>query len=126
MTRFTADSYRVVSGRVSTGNLRVRETKGPHLHGKDGDVTDGGKRHAAWLAAIGQGKFSFGIASVSYDADGRNSWKARALGTSCDLPVHTYRDDFLDSDWKRFHDALQQHRLAVLHDILPKYGICAG
>lgn len=84
------------------------------------------KRHASWLKAIKDGNFSFAPESIDYDADGRNSWKAKALGTSCDLPVHTYREDFLDSDWKMFHDAIQQHRVTLLHDILPKYGICAA
>jgi hypothetical protein len=87
---------------------------------------DGDTRHTAWLAAIAAGKFSFKEATISYDADGRNSWKAQALGTSRDLPVHTYTDEFLTSNWRQFHDALQQHRLSLLHDILPKYGICAG
>ena len=84
------------------------------------------ERHAAWLTAIKSGNFSFGPASISYDDKGRNSWKAKALGTSFDLPVHTYSDDFLDSNWKMFHDALQQVRLMLLHDILPTYGICAA
>jgi len=84
------------------------------------------RRHAGWLGAIAAGKFSFGKATISYDPVGRNSWKAQSLGTSRDLPVHTYKPEFLDSNWRKFHDALQQHRLAVLHDILPKYGICAG
>ncbi len=87
---------------------------------------DGEKRHQTWLNAIKNGVFSFGPADISYDDKGRNSWKAKALGTAFDLPVHDYRDEFLDSDWKMFHDALQQHRLMVLHDILPKYGICAA
>ncbi len=34
--------------------------------------------------------------------------------------------EFLKSDWKLFHDAIQEHRLTVLHDILPKYGICVA
>lgn len=87
---------------------------------------DGKERHAGWLKAIRDGHFSFGPATISYDDTGRKSWKAQALGSSCDLPVHSYRDDFLDSNWKLFHDALQQHRLTLLHDILPKYGICAA
>lgn len=86
----------------------------------------GDKRHGTWIDAIGKGNFSFGGAQICYDDKGRKSWKAQALGTAFDLPVHDYCDTFLDSDWKRFHDALQQHRLAVLHDILPKYGICAA
>jgi len=88
--------------------------------------SDGEKRHQAWINAIGSGKFSFGSEKVTYSEDGRYSWKAEALETSSDLPVHKYTPDFLNSNWKLFHDALQAHRLAVLHDILPNYGICAG
>ncbi len=88
---------------------------------------DGDERHKKWLDAINDGEFfAMDGATLSYAADGKNSWKARALGTSCDRPVHTYSEAFLASDWKMFHDALQQHRLEVLHDILPRYGICAG
>lgn len=87
---------------------------------------DSEARHKAWLQAIADGEFSFGNATISYDAGGRNSWKAQSLGTSLELPVHSYKDDFLTCNWRLFHDALQQHRLSVLHDILPKYGICAG
>lgn len=87
---------------------------------------DGGERHRVWLNTISAGEFSFGPAEISYADDGKKSWKALALGTSQDLPVHEYRDGFLESNWKRFHDAVQAHRLAVLHDILPYYGICAG
>lgn len=87
---------------------------------------DGQKRHRAWLAAIADGRFSFGAASVSYADIGRGSWKADALGTSVDMPIHPYPTGFLQSNWKLFHDAIQQHRVTVLHDILPRYGICAG
>ncbi len=89
-------------------------------------VEDGNKRHAAWLKAIAQGDFSFGKAKPTYAEDGRDSWKAKAIGTHIDMPVYTYSDSFLTSDWKRFHDALQRHRITVLHDILPRYGICAA
>lgn len=92
----------------------------------DTKLEDGEQRHQVWLAAIGTGSFSFGPASISYADVGRGSWKAIALGTSVDMPTHQYPPDFLQSNWKLFHDALQQHRVAVLHDILPKYGICAG
>ena len=87
---------------------------------------DGEVRHKVWLGAIEQGRFSFGAATISYADDGRDSWKAAALGTSADMPVHKYPADFLQSDWKLFHDALQQHRITLLHHILPRYGICAG
>jgi hypothetical protein len=87
---------------------------------------DGNTRHQQWINAIGDGLFSFGKAKISYAADGRNSWKAAALGTSQDIPVYSYTLDFLSSDWKLFHDALQQHRLVVCHEILPRFGICAA
>ena len=90
------------------------------------EIEDGEQRHQGWLEAIKAGAFSFGSETLDYAEDGKGSWKARALGTSKDLPVHKYKDTFLTSNWKLFHDALQQHRLTILHDILPKYGICAA
>jgi len=86
----------------------------------------GEERHAEWKKEIANGAFSFGGETISYRAKGPGSWKDQALGTSFDLPVHTYKDDFLDSDWKLFHDAVQAHRFYVIHDLLPHYGICAA
>jgi hypothetical protein len=94
---------------------------------------DGNKRHRAWLDAIsgadGGSGFSFGTATISYAEEGEHSWKGQALGDSTDhdwLHEYPYRESFLTSNWKYFHDALQLHRLTVSHDILPKYGICAA
>jgi hypothetical protein len=87
---------------------------------------DGEIRHQRWLAAIESGRFSFGAATITYTDDGKGSWKADALSSSTDLPVHPYPPRFLHSNWKLFHDALQQHRTTLLHDILTHYGICAG
>ena len=87
------------------------------------------KRHAAWLQAIASGKFSCGPATIAYSDDGPGSWKALALGDGDDRDkahVYPYRDTFLASNWKFFHDALQLHRLTVTRDILPRYGICAA
>ena len=87
----------------------------------------GDERHVEWLKAIRGGAFSFGAAAIAdYLPRGRESWKAQALGTSHDLPVHRYQPEFLKSDWKMFHDAIQAHRFHVVHDILPRYGICAA
>lgn len=91
---------------------------------------DGDVRHAAWLKAIREGFFSFGAESIGYIGKGEGSWKHAALGTirstDAEGEAFPYRPGFMASDWKRFHDAVQAHRLAVLHDILPKYGICAS
>ena len=47
-------------------------------------------------------------------------------GTAADVAEYHYDPGFLTTRWKYFHDALQLHRLTILHDILPKYGICSG
>lgn len=65
-------------------------------------------------------------ATIFYAEDGKGSWKADALGTSRDIFEYKYKESFLTSNWKLFHDALQLHRLTVSHDILSKYGICAA
>lgn len=91
---------------------------------------DGDVRHAAWLDAIARGAFSFGPARPTYIPKGEGSWKHLALGTTA---AHDdgdesfpYAPEFLRSDWKLFHDALQEHRFVVLHHILPRYGVCAA
>jgi hypothetical protein len=85
-------------------------------------------RHATWLDHVKKGTFSFGAEEVSYVAEGPGSWKCEALGEVEDGgdDQRAYRAEFLRSDWKLFHDALQAHRLDVMNHILPEYGICAG
>lgn len=92
--------------------------------------SDGYRRHAHWIEAIGRGAFSFGPAAPRYVGKGEGSWKHAALGTTAavddDEDEFVYSPAFLRSDWKMFHDALQEHRFVVLHHILPRYGICAA
>ncbi len=91
---------------------------------------DGDLRHKKWLDAIAGGAFSFGKQKVSYTPKGEGSWKYQALATDKakddDHEVFPYRDCFLASDWKLFHDAAIAHRFNVVHHILPRYGICVG
>ncbi len=90
---------------------------------------DGDVRHRVWLDAIAAGAFSFGPAFPAYVAKGVGSWKYAALGTTAahdGAESFPYTPEFLASDWKLFHDALQEHRLVVLQHILPRYGICAA
>ncbi len=89
---------------------------------------DADKRHRSWVEAIAEGKFSFGPAAITYAEQGANSWKGQALGDGGEHTNHqyVYEDSFLTSNWKMFHDALQQHRLTVCHEILPRFGICAA
>ena len=90
----------------------------------------GEDRHQKWLAAIRQGRFSFGAEEVEYIPKGRRSWKHQSIGqlaaADTGRETFTFRKNFMASNWKLFHDALQAHRLDVLHDVLPPYGICAA
>lgn len=99
---------------------------------------DAVRRHQEWLRQIENARFSFPSAIVAY-ANGL--WKTQALGTAAVQAAAAgaggsrtvesgrtchYTPGFLQSNWKLFHDAMQAHRLTVLHDILPRYGICSG
>ena len=84
-------------------------------------------RHAAWLAAIGDGTFGFSDQLTYLDA-GEGSWKHLALGTLEDVGSNAGKPipcppGFMTSHWKYFHDALQAHRFFVLNEMLPGYGI---
>ena len=91
---------------------------------------DGESRHSRWLSAIEQGIFSFGAAKIDYVEQGQGSWKLMALGADPDKESgdeeFTFSPDFMTSDWKKFHDAVQYHRLFILHDLLPRFGLCAS
>ncbi|WP_019552162.1 DUF6765 family protein [Propionispira raffinosivorans] len=86
-------------------------------------------RHTDWQREINSHSIP-GVDEIpEYYKQGEKSWEYLALGT--ELDVHQleqtveYSDDFLLSDWKLFHDALQIHRTYILNELLPKYGICA-
>jgi hypothetical protein len=90
---------------------------------------EGEQRHVVWLDAIKNGAFSFGAAEVSYVDQGPGSWKMEALGVDPDDEADVsflFASNFLMSDWKRFHDAVQYHRLFIIHDLLPRVGLCAS
>ncbi|MCL6415077.1 hypothetical protein MIB92_05400 [Aestuariirhabdus sp. Z084] len=90
----------------------------------------GEARHQRWLNEIAKGSFSFGSETVKYIAKGRGSWKHKSIGqlawADTGREQFAFKNTFLNSDWKCFHDALQAHQLDVLHDVLPRYGICAA
>lgn len=86
-------------------------------------------RHERWLQAIAEGRFSFGAAEVQYIEQGEGSWKMEAVGQDPDDEDgvrYDFKPEFLQSNWKRFHDAVQMHRLFVLHELLPRHGLCAS
>ena len=88
---------------------------------------DADARHTAWLEEIARGAFGFGAERARYVGEGVGSWKELALGLpGPDAGRVSFRPEFLESDWKLFHDALQAHRFDVINNILPEYGICAA
>lgn len=96
----------------------------------DTKVESGDDRHDIWLAAIARGDFGFPAQPLKYRPKGTGSWKHLAIGTRRSKDKRSdrfpYEPSFMGSDWKLFHDALQVHRLKVIRDILPRYGICAA
>jgi len=95
------------------------------IKGDSGEI-----RHNKWIEEIENGTFSFGVEKNDYVAKGKGSWKHKSIGqlaaSDTGREEFSYKKRFMASNWKLFHDALQAHRLDILHDILPKYGICAA
>jgi hypothetical protein len=91
------------------------------------------ERHRQWVDSISNGAFSFapqGTESPQYVHKGVGSWKHAALGTEKEVDdkkdIFEFKEAFLHSNWKMFHDALLKHRFVILRDILPRYGICGA
>jgi len=93
-------------------------------------LTDEVVRHKAWLTGIAQGDFIFPGEVIAYSAVDASSWKVQALQTVDGWydqdTQYSYSDEFLTSHWKLFHDALQAHSFYVLHELLPRYGVCVA
>ena len=99
----------------------------------DFEDEEGEDRHRKWVDSIASGDFSFaekGQETLSYIPKGINSWKHEALDTKKEVETKNelfrFTSEFIDSDWKLFHDALQIHRIDIIRNILPNYGICAA
>ncbi|OGT97421.1 MAG: hypothetical protein A2079_01760, partial [Geobacteraceae bacterium GWC2_48_7] len=125
MKRYIAGNSEVEVDGIDAVNKDVIKRLFSSFKEKNGD-----KRHKLWLKEIRQGTFKVDgtpfTEELIYNDKGRNSWKAKALGTALELDEYEYNDAFLTSNWRMFHDALQQHRMSMLHDILPNYGICVA
>jgi len=91
---------------------------------------EGNDRHNAWLQRAIDGDIPGVDVIPEYMAKGEGSWKYSALGTKLEIDIQgkpfDYQPEFLVSDWKRFHDALQEQRQYILLELLPSYGICAS
>ena len=80
---------------------------------KETDSENAEKRHEVWLKRIQDNYFGFGSETVNYSPKGFNSWKYAALKTENEKDsneqIFHFEEDFLQSDWKKFHDAVKEH-----------------
>lgn len=85
-------------------------------------------RNEKWVLAVKENIFNFGAAEISYASYGKKSWKYKAYGLLKPKALcwqkFEYKESFLKSDWKLFHDAAREHQLSVIHETLPKFNIC--
>lgn len=79
------------------------------------------------MAAVAQGKIPGLQEEIpAYIAKGEGSWKHKATGISVaddgeNKPA--WSTEFEASDYRKFHDAVKEHRFVVTQKILPAYGI---
>ena len=125
MRRFRlGDANATVPGLQATDKARIEALFRNIKHDEEN------ARHSIWLERIATGYFDFPPVNLTYIEKGAGSWKHEALGTikviddKCEK--FEFRSGFLTSNWKLFHDALQLHRFYVIHELLPRYGICAA
>nr|WP_320147656.1 DUF6765 family protein [uncultured Anaeromusa sp.] len=88
------------------------------------------KRHEIWRDKAQGGEIP-GISSIpSYAAKNEGSWKFDAVGAIGEKDtlgdIFEYDSNFINSDWKKFHDGLQMQRSYILLELLPSYGICVS
>jgi hypothetical protein len=125
MQRYIAkDAHGDVPGMSSANQEKLR-TKFKEYKSDEGET-----RHEKWVAAIKNGDFPemAGDEPLEYIiGNNSGSWKFDALGIFEDEKTdYDYPEDFLTSDWKKFHDAIYAHRFQLIHEILPRYGICVA
>ena len=95
-------------------------------------------RHKQWLKYIRTGKFSVEqdgemVAiedSVEYIDEGPGSWEHGYINTNKLLELFSFADpderykEFMESNWKKFHDALKDHHYFLTRKLFPRYGLC--
>lgn len=88
--------------------------------------TDGHVRLQSWSQSIARGDFGAVGPLPVYLAKGVGSWKYIATGIAGDDDGDTppqWTREFEDSDYRKFHDAVKEHRFEVTQRILPKHNV---
>jgi hypothetical protein len=95
-------------------------------------------RHERWVDRAAAGVFTFGTMTEAeqrelrygYVSEGQGSWRHQALGAlksrDEEGQVFDWTPVFETSDWKRFQDALREHRAELLERILPEFALDPG
>lgn len=88
---------------------------------------DGDERLDVFMQSVAAGNVS-GVAEEipAYIAKGVNSWKFAATGIADKGDGETlpqWSPVFEDSDYRKFHDAIKEHRFVVTQEILPTNGV---
>jgi hypothetical protein len=88
---------------------------------------DGKKRLQVLIEAVKEGRFSAVPEPLpTYIAKGEGSWKWLATGiASADDGGQCphWSEQFEGSDYRKFHDAVKEHRFVVTQEILPAFGV---
>lgn len=92
---------------------------------------DAEKRLDHWLELIKEDAFGVGASDLQYEA---KDWREMAIHrseifdslTKDTLVEIPYPENFMESDWKRFHDAAKDHLHVVIQRILPARGLCVA
>jgi hypothetical protein len=90
-------------------------------------ASDDDKRLKGICEAVSQGKIPGLHERIPvYVAKGMHSWKFNATGIRTDDDGDDrpgWSDGFETSDYRRFHDAVKEHRFVVTQTILPAHGL---
>ncbi len=92
------------------------------------------KRLSVVGAALERGEFcDLSERLPDYIGKGPGSWKANAVGITARgseeekeqerVQKPEWTETFEQSDYRKYHDAVQQHRQVVTREVLPKFGI---
>jgi len=120
MKRFRQNDPDAIVEGLSQENLEQIKTLFEEINDVDGKV-----RHRKWLEKICEGCFSFGPEQVEYNPEGVTDWERENLG---DIRYYAgeldYSFDFMNCNWKKFHDALRDHHYFLLRRLFPGYSLC--
>lgn len=119
--------YQIGDSKAETGQLpKGAEDKIKYLfENVQGDKEE---RHKIWQLKLQEDYFGFNDnIDCPYNAYGPNSWKSIALNEDVSRndnnDVYKADEKFINSNWKKFHDAAAEHSDFVINTLLPKYKI---